>query len=358
MAGGRPLQDPVVPWPHGGARARAARRWAVVGALVVMLLALPPLIRPLPASDADISAAELRTRALATARSASPATPCRPGWRCRSPTSSARSPTCSAAGRTCASGGAGRPTTASTSSPRPGRSARTAGRPAPGRGSTSGRPPPGPPPTPSTCPPARRAAQLPGPPAAVRGHRRRARPDRRPPGRRPRRPRPAADPAARGRLGAPRRRLDRRATAACRCRCRCSRRAPPRTALDTRFLDLDLAVPRRDVTAFTPPPGATVREGRRPRWCWRPAGGSAPSGCPTSSPGCRAGGSRACRPASASTGAASRCWRSPRCPAAWPGPARRAVAAPTPSSTSSACGSPPGRWALMLVEPPGHGPTC
>jgi outer membrane lipoprotein-sorting protein len=33
-------------------------------------------------------------------------------------------------------------------------------------------------------------------------------------------------------------------------------------ALDTRFLDLDLAVPAASVTAFTPPPGASVREGR------------------------------------------------------------------------------------------------
>jgi outer membrane lipoprotein-sorting protein len=44
----------------------AGRRWAVVGALVVALLALPPLLRLLPASDSDVSAAELRTRALAT----------------------------------------------------------------------------------------------------------------------------------------------------------------------------------------------------------------------------------------------------------------------------------------------------
>jgi outer membrane lipoprotein-sorting protein len=35
-----------------------------------------------------------------------------------------------------------------------------------------------------------------------------------------------------------------------------------RPALDTRFLDLDLTVPAAEVTAFTPPPGATVREGR------------------------------------------------------------------------------------------------
>jgi len=35
-----------------------------------------------------------------------------------------------------------------------------------------------------------------------------------------------------------------------------------KAALDTRFLDLDLAVPAASVTAFTPPPGAVVREGR------------------------------------------------------------------------------------------------
>jgi len=36
-----------------------------------------------------------------------------------------------------------------------------------------------------------------------------------------------------------------------------------RPALDTRFLDLDLARPPAEVTAFRPPPGATVREGRQ-----------------------------------------------------------------------------------------------
>ena len=34
-----------------------------------------------------------------------------------------------------------------------------------------------------------------------------------------------------------------------------------RTALDSRFLDLDLAVPAPEVTAFVPPPGASVRAG-------------------------------------------------------------------------------------------------
>lgn len=35
-----------------------------------------------------------------------------------------------------------------------------------------------------------------------------------------------------------------------------------RAALDTRFLDLELARPAASLTAFTPPPGSTVREGR------------------------------------------------------------------------------------------------
>jgi outer membrane lipoprotein-sorting protein len=35
----------------------------------------------------------------------------------------------------------------------------------------------------------------------------------------------------------------------------------PRPALDTRFLDLELAAPGPEVTAFSPPPGAVVREG-------------------------------------------------------------------------------------------------
>jgi outer membrane lipoprotein-sorting protein len=44
----------------------AARRWTAVGVLVAALLALPAVIRLLPASDSAVSAAELRTRALAT----------------------------------------------------------------------------------------------------------------------------------------------------------------------------------------------------------------------------------------------------------------------------------------------------
>jgi outer membrane lipoprotein-sorting protein len=45
----------------------AARRWALVGTLVALLLALPSLIGLWPAADADRSAAELRTAVLASA---------------------------------------------------------------------------------------------------------------------------------------------------------------------------------------------------------------------------------------------------------------------------------------------------
>jgi hypothetical protein len=47
-------------------RRTAAARWAVVGTLVVVLAALPELIGLLPASDAAVGAAELRTRVMAS----------------------------------------------------------------------------------------------------------------------------------------------------------------------------------------------------------------------------------------------------------------------------------------------------
>ena len=55
----------------------AAARWAVVAALVAVARSrCPPLVRALPASDADVSAAELRTAVAGhRRRSASPATP-------------------------------------------------------------------------------------------------------------------------------------------------------------------------------------------------------------------------------------------------------------------------------------------
>jgi outer membrane lipoprotein-sorting protein len=49
-----------------GRRHGRAARWAAVAALVAVLLALPPVLRLLPASDAAVPAAQLRTRALAT----------------------------------------------------------------------------------------------------------------------------------------------------------------------------------------------------------------------------------------------------------------------------------------------------
>ncbi|WP_369133204.1 sigma-E factor regulatory protein RseB domain-containing protein [Modestobacter sp. I12A-02662] len=54
----------------GGPRTGAAARWALVGGGVAVLLALPPLIDALPATDAPASAADLRTRALASAGTA------------------------------------------------------------------------------------------------------------------------------------------------------------------------------------------------------------------------------------------------------------------------------------------------
>ena len=252
----------------------AGRRWAAVGALVVALLALPPLIRLLPASDADVSAAELRGRALATeALGFSGYAVSAGGWRCRSPTSSARSPTCSATARTCGSGGAGRPTTGVDVVTAAGETGTHRG---PRRhldlGVRDG----------DRHPQRRRTrSTLPAPPDVLPSSLGR------------RLLSEAADdelarigarrvagrdalglrltPAARGRLGAPRRRLDRCATAGCRCRCRCSRRAPRRTALDTRFLDLDLAVPRRErhrLHAASRAPSSG--RGARPRWCSRP----------------------------------------------------------------------------------------
>ncbi len=51
----------------GRPRTGAAARWALVGAGVAVLLALPPLIDALPAADAPTPAVELRARALASA---------------------------------------------------------------------------------------------------------------------------------------------------------------------------------------------------------------------------------------------------------------------------------------------------
>src|SRR5687767_7569869 len=48
-------------------RRGTATRWAAVGALVAVLLALPALIGALPASDTEVSAADLRTAVLGSA---------------------------------------------------------------------------------------------------------------------------------------------------------------------------------------------------------------------------------------------------------------------------------------------------
>src|SRR5688500_19436057 len=44
-----------------------ARRWAVVGAVVAVLVATPPLIGALPASNAQVSAADLRAAVVGSA---------------------------------------------------------------------------------------------------------------------------------------------------------------------------------------------------------------------------------------------------------------------------------------------------
>ena len=52
------------------ARSGAGRRWALVAVVLGVLVALPPLIGALPASDADVPAADLRDAALASAGTA------------------------------------------------------------------------------------------------------------------------------------------------------------------------------------------------------------------------------------------------------------------------------------------------
>ena len=56
----------VVRWVVAGRRHGRAARWAAVAVLIAALLALPAVLRVLPVSDAAVPAAELRTRALAT----------------------------------------------------------------------------------------------------------------------------------------------------------------------------------------------------------------------------------------------------------------------------------------------------
>ena len=341
----------------------AARRWAAVGALVAVARRAPPVIGALPASDAAVPAADLRAAALAS-EDARVLRLRRVGRRARAAghrPAHARSPTCSATAPRCGSGGAAPPTTGSTSSPPAGetgthrerarhldlgvraRDGHPRGR-HPARAARAAGP----------------AAHLARPPAAVRGHRRRAVPDRRPPGRRPRRPRAAAGPGRGGVVGAagstsgwtPRQ----RPAAAGRGR---TRRARGRPALDTRFLDLEVGRPPADVTAFTPPRRRALRRGARGRG--RAGGRTADRPgrrCPAElaglprrqlegvPPGIGLYGrgvtllAVAPVPARPGPGAAQRPGRRPR-----RGPRRR-----------WAPGWPPGRSALMLVEPPGRGP--
>ena len=78
-----------------------------------------------------------------------------------------------------------------------------------------------------------------------------------------------------------------------------------RPALDTRFLDLALARPAAATTAFTPPYGAAVREGRESEVLLE-AGDRIETAAAARRrwPACRAAGSRACPRGSGSTAAA------------------------------------------------------
>ena len=296
----------------------AARRWAAVGALVAVLVATPPVIGALPglrrrgvrrptcgppssrSADVGFSGYAESAGGLAAARS---------------PTSSPRSPTCSATAPRCASGGAV-PTDhrvdVITAAGETGthrdecgiwtweyeRATATRRRADAVRAARAARP----------------AAHLAGPPAAVRGHRRGADPDRRPPGRRPRR-------ASGCGWSRPRRR--RRSagstsgwtpTAACRCRCEVYEKGGGPAGAG-HPVPRPRGGPPVGGDHRLHPAGRVARPGgaARPRSCSRPDGGSTPCRCRTSWPVCRAVSSRACRPASASTAAGSPCSRSRRC---------------------------------------------
>ena len=262
----------------------------------------------------------------------------------------------------CGSGGAARPTTASTSSPRPGRPARTAD--AGGTWTLGVRDGHGHPHRRQPARPARPA----GPAAAARwaagccprptdgelsriGARRVAGRDalglRLTPGRR-------------GRLGAPRRRLGRRGDAGCRCRCRCSAKgAGPAGAGHP----VPRPGPRRARRRRSPP--SPRRPARRPGGPRGRGGAARPAGriragpaARTSWPGCPAAALEGVPPGIGLYGSGVTLLAVAPVPGR---PGRRRCAtrcrrARTPSSTSWARGSPPVRWALMLVEPPGSGP--
>ena len=208
--------------------------------------------------------------------------------------------------------------------------------------------------------PAGRAAQLARPPAAVRGRRRRALPARRPAGGRPRRPRAAPDArrprpprcaaSTSGSTPAP----------GCRCRSRSSRRAPASPALDTRFLDLDLAVPGRGGHRLHPaarrrrPRGTRGRGGAR----GRPAdpAGAAPGRARRAAPTPRW---TACPRDRALRQRGHPAGRRPGAGAAWPRGLRNALSAQPGRRRRRrwAPGWPPARWRVMIVEPPGRGPV-
>ena len=111
-------------------------------------------------------------------------------------------------------------------------------------------------------------------------------------------------PAAAASSVRPGRRL--RSTAGPGCRCRsevCGEGRGEGPALDTRFVDLDLAAPTRPRHRLRPAPGRRRPQGDEPRWCSRPDGGSVRCRCPPTlaglprrTPRGGAAGDRALRP--------------------------------------------------------------
>ena len=287
-----------VPWPAWRQGGGAARRWAAVAGLVAVLVALPGVIGALPASDADVPAADLRAAVLASetlgfsgyAESAgglalpvtdqlsavadlfSDRTTMRVWW--RGPTDS-RVDVVTPAGETGIHRDAGRPldlgVRAATGHPR-----------------------------------RRRPLALPAPPDLLPSSLgRRLLSEATDDGAQPDRARRVAGRDALGPAARPGRRRRRRSAGSTSGWTRDSglplqvevvAKGAGRPALDTRFLDLELAARRRRSPRSGRPPGAAVRRGAaRPRSCSRPGGGSDPVRCRPSSPGCRGASSTACR---------------------------------------------------------------
>ena len=182
------------------------------------------------------------------------------------------------------------------------------------------------------------------PPAAVRGHRRRADPDRRPPGAGPDALGLRLTPADGGVVGGPGRRLGRRRSGL-PLQVRGVEKGADRPALDTRFLDLELAGPSPTSPRSPRRPASRFREAREAEIVLEAGRRIGPVPLPAELAGLprrqlerRAAGHRPLRPRR--DPARGRAGARGASPAAAERPARRPR---TPSSTSRAPGSPPGR---------------